>query len=179
MNRNLIAAGLAGIALTGGLLAFAHVPQGQPPAKEKEGDEVVVKLADAPAPIRAAIAKLTPEKGVKKVTKETDEGVTAFEADYEVDGVACSAKLTERGEVMELEKGVNAGALPEAVSKAIAKKYPKGAVKSAEAVQLFYFEVVMTTDGKTHEVKVFASGEVEDHEEADEEKDEKDEHGKK
>ncbi len=173
MKRNLITLGLTGLVLAGGVFAYANAqpakpaapaqPNVQPPVKEAD-DETPIKLTEAPEGVRAAILKLTPEKALKRVTKEDEDGVMLFEAEYEAEGIACSAKLTERGEVLEIEKAVKADKLPAAVTKALNKEYPGATIKSAESIQVFYFEVAVTSGGKTHPVKVYASGIIDDDE---------------
>ncbi len=143
-----------------------------------EDDEVVIKLGEAPEAVRTAVGKLTPADKVVKVTKETDEGITIFEVDYTKDGVNCSATLSGLGEVMELEKAVAETALPAAVMAELKKEYPNATFQSPIAVQKFYFEVGIVIDGKTHEVKVDAAGNIEDEHEGEHAKGEREEHKK-
>jgi hypothetical protein len=128
--------------------------------KDEEANETPIKLSDAPAPVKTAIAKLTPEKDIKKIVKESDEGVTIFEVEYQTDGKAHSADLSEAGDILALEAEVKADALPQAVSKAVTKAFPNSTIKSAESLQEFYYEVVVMADGKPHHVKVNATGEI-------------------
>ena len=55
---------------------------------------------------------------------------------------------------MEIEKPIDAKALPQAVSNAIKQKYPSGIVKKAEESD----KTVNGTHNKTYEVKVEAAG---------------------
>jgi len=129
-----------------------------------ETKEETIKLADAPEAVRNAVAKLTSADKVTKVIKETDEGVTVFEVEYTVESAACSAAFSSAGDVLELEKGVNESAVPAAIMAALKKEFPKATLKDFNSVQKFYYEVDVVIDGKKHEVKVDASGEIDDEE---------------
>lgn len=186
MNTRLLGIGFCSLALAGAVtaLTLAQPPQpgGKPapkpeakqpeakPAEKADGD-VEIKIAEAPEPVRAAIAKLTPADKVKKVLKETEDGVTTFEVEYTEGGLDCSAALTAAGDVMEIEKGMKDTALPAAATAALKKAYPGATFKDMVAVQKFYFEVEVVINGKGHGVRVDAAGQIEDeHHEADKEK---------
>lgn len=133
--------------------------------EENEGDEASIQLADAPAPVRMAILKLTSEKSISKIMRESDEGMTAFEVEYTEGGAESSALLTDQGVVMELEKSVDKDSLPPAAMKAVMKHRPNATVKKAVSVQAFFYEVELSVDGKDRAVKVHANGQVEEEEE--------------
>ena len=186
MNNRSLALSLSALLVTGAAigLAYAQTPPAKPPAtpptapkqaEKDEGDEaneVTIQFADAPAAVKIAAIKLTPEKNIKKVSKETDEGVTIFEVEYtSSDGKSMSADLSEKGDVLSIDTDIKPEALTEAAAKAIKKAYPSGTIKGAEAVQEFYFEVRVMADGKPHEVKVTATGEIKGRHEQDEDKD--------
>jgi hypothetical protein len=63
---------------------------------------------------------------------------------------------------MEIEKSVKESSLPAAIMAALRKDYPKATFKDPNLVQKFYYEVDIVIDGKTHEVKVDAAGNIED-----------------
>jgi len=131
---------------------------------DDEGDdEGAIELSEAPRAVQRAIRNIVADNPIQQIEKETEEGVTTYEVEFLVDQVKYSARMTEQGEVMELEHEVSAEALPQAAARAIQKEFPRGTVKSIEAVQLFFYEVEITTaNGKTREVTVFASGDIED-----------------
>jgi len=169
METRKLAAGFVSIALLAGAGAWAFaLPAGQPPAAEKAGeeaDEEVIDLAKAPAAVRAAALKVAGtggEKAIRKVIKEEDEGVTTFEIEYSEGGVEWSAALSVNGDVLELEKSVKESAIPGAALDALKKDYPKATIKSVHSVQKFFYEVEVVIDGKSHEVKVDATGDIED-----------------
>lgn len=151
-----------------GVWAFAQQPQAAKPAapavhandKEEGDDETVIKLADAPEAVRAATGKVTPADKVTKVIKETDEGVTTYEVEYTDANGEASARFSDAGDVIELEHRVKVA--PAAVLAAITKAHPKATIGDVTAVQTFSYEVAVTIDGTTHEVKVDAAGEIDD-----------------
>lgn len=180
MNAQLMTRTLVALALAGAILGIAWaqdkppaVPGQKAPAKPeaKEEDEAAeaqeMKLADAPKPVQAAINKLTGGKSAK-ISKESDEGVTIYEVAYEVDGQKHSADISAAGDVIALEAVVKADSLPKAVTDAIAKAHPKSTIKQAESVQEFFYEIVVTVDGKNHALKVSPAGEIEGAEAKDE-----------
>jgi hypothetical protein len=165
MNKRIVEWGLALVLLSGGAigLALAQAPRGEAnQVIEDDGDKAGIKLADAPAPVRAAIAKLTADKNVKQIFKEVSNGTTTYDVEYQVDGQASDVEISESGEVLEIATVIKAAALPEAASKAVAKAFPKGTIKGAESVQVFFYEVVVTVNGEDREIKVGANGQIAD-----------------
>jgi hypothetical protein len=184
MNTRLLSTGLLSAALLSGAAVWAVAqPSGHSPASAKaagnekdEPDEEVIDLAKAPEGVRTAAIKLAgSEKAIKKVIKEEDEEVYTYEVEYTADGVDCSAVFSTTGDLMELEKSATEAKVPAAVLAALKKDYPGATFKDLNAVQKFFYEIDVVIDGKTHEVKVDAAGNIEDKHDA---KDEHEEHGK-
>lgn len=132
--------------------------KGESAEKGEEGDEEeVIPFSKAPNAVRTAMAKLAAETDVKKVERASEDGLVAFEIEYMADGEKRSATMTDKGEMIEIERP--AKALPEAVKAALAKAMPDAKLGNIESVQLFYYEIAVTTkDGKKGEAKVFANG---------------------
>ena len=158
----LLTLGLIGYALAQNSAVAKSTAASNLIASEDEDDETPINLGDAPAAVRAALAKITPDKNVKKVIKEVDDGITTYEVEYEADGKASSVEFSEGGDVLEIETTLAANALPAAVSQAIAKAFPKGSIKEAAAIQTYHYEVVVTVNGKEKEVEVAANGQMDD-----------------
>lgn len=135
-------------------------------AEEEEGEKEV-KLSEVPEAVQAAFRKAAGANPLRKIEQETDDGVSAYEAEFEADGVKQSVKCSASGDVMELEKEINVRALPMAVIEGLREEYPQATLESAESVQVFFYEVELKENGKTFEVKVFASGDVDDDEDED------------
>jgi uncharacterized membrane protein YkoI len=152
-------------------------------AEDDDEDEIVISLTEAPVAVRDAVDKLVAGNPVTKIIKETDDGVTEYEAEYSVAGAEQSVKLSEAGDVLEVENEVEPAVLPEAVRKALADNYPGSRIAEATAVEEHYYEVEIEVNGKTFEVEVSPSGAVEgdEHEgmKCKAECDKDDHHGKK
>ena len=128
----------------------------------EEEDAQVVTMDAAPAAVREAFAQLAPAASVTKVERLTDEGAARYEIEFMADGTAQSATLSDDGHVIELERELPADKLPAAVRAALGHDFPGATVSKAESVQLSYYEVQVTSGGKKHEVKVYATGDIED-----------------
>lgn len=137
----------------------------------KEDEEKRISIGQAPPAVQAAILKIVGGNPIKEIVMEMDDGVAEYEAEYTVNGVEHSVTCAATGHVMELEHGVPATSLPPAVLSALARRFPGAKIKEAAAVQVFFHEVELEKDGKKVEVSVMASGEIEDAENEDEEKD--------
>ncbi len=200
-SGGLIGLGLFTLAVFGGISAngangtwaIARQPQTPRPSaapaaaadhdKMEDGDdEVIIKLADAPEGVRAALTKITSADKVTKVIKEEDDGITTFEVEFTDAGMESSVVFSGTGEVLEIEKGIKEGSLPAAVLSAIKKEYPAGAFSGHTMVQTFHYEIEVTVNGKKHEIKVNAAGKIDDEDGGyenqnanDDEKDDKDE----
>lgn len=175
MKRNYLFASFAALALAGSSAYLAPHAMAASRAPEKEDDETVIKLDDAPAAVKAAVAKLT--SNVTKMTKESEDGETTYEAEYKDGDVECSVSLTASGDVIEMEKAIPASQLPAAAAEALKNKYSGATVGEITAVQKTVYEVKITEGGKTREIKIDPRGKVKD--KADKEKEEKDEKDEK
>lgn len=67
--------------------------------------EEVIDLADAPEPVRAAIAKAANGKKVKQVEKGVEKGKTFYEAQIESAKGTLEVKLDATGKELEREEG--------------------------------------------------------------------------
>jgi hypothetical protein len=146
---------------------------------DADGDEVVeteIPFAEAPQVVRDAFAGLFKNAKATRTEHIVDEAVTKYEIEFAQDGGTASATFSDRGEIMEIEHPANMKTFPEAIRREIEKDHPGAVIKSADAVQLFYYELTVVVDGKTIEVIAFASGDIEDHVAGGESGDEGDEH---
>ncbi len=174
MDTRKLSVGFVSIALLAGAGAWAFAQPGQPPqpagqaqpkGEEKEGDEEeVITLDKAPEAVRAAAIKLVGDaKNITKVIKEEDdEDVVQYEVEYNEGAVKCAAIFSTAGELMETEKGTSEAKLPAPVMAALKKDYPKATFANPFVVTKMFYEVEIVIDGKKHEVKVDASGNIED-----------------
>jgi hypothetical protein len=174
MNPRRISIGIVSLILVAGAGAWAFaqpVPsskpaaQPQPKTEEKEGDEEeVITFEKAPQAVRAAALKLAGDaKNITKVVKEEDDDdMMQYEVEYNDGAVKCSALFSTAGDVMETERSTTEATLPPAALAALKKEYPKATFSGHSLVTRTFYEVDVVIDGKTHEVKVQASGAIKD-----------------
>lgn len=163
MTAKLLRTGLLAVSFSAGVVSALAFSQ---PPKERD-DEVAIKFSEAPEPVRAAALKVAPEKNMTKVTRESDDGITTYEVEFTEDGGSGSGTFTRMGDVLEIEHGIPESKLPAAAIAAVRKAYPGTTLGPIVIVTKTYYEVQVSKDGKKHEVRVDASGEIE-HEEGDE-----------
>lgn len=183
MDTRKLSVGLVSLALLAGAGAWAFAQPVQPPqpagqprpaGAEKEGDdEEVITLDKAPEAVRAAAIRLAGDaKNITKVIKEEDdEDVVQYEVEYNEGATKCAAIIAVSGELMETEKGTTEAKLPAAVMAALKKDYPQATFANPFVVAKMFYEIEVVINGKKHEVKVDASGNIED------ESEDGDEHG--
>jgi hypothetical protein len=159
--RTLAILSLVGIAGAGSL-AFAAISKPHSPwSPASEGgdwSETEIKLTDLPEAARAIVKKSTKDDSVKKVTKETAHGVTTYEIDYMDGSVACAMLLSAAGDVIESERGIAHDKIPAAAMAALMQRYPNATLGDAVVATKVVYEVEITVDGKKREVKMEASG---------------------
>jgi hypothetical protein len=159
--RTLAILSLVGIAGAGSL-AFAAISKPHSPwSPASEGgdwSETEIKLTDLPEAARAVVKKSTKDDSVKKVTKETAHGVTTYEIDYMDGSVTCAMLLSAAGDVIESERGIAHDKIPAAAMAALMQRYPNATLGDAVVATKVVYEVEITVDGKKREVKMEASG---------------------
>lgn len=189
MNTRQLSVGLVSLVLLAGAGAWAFTRPGQPPnpagstqpmGEERENDEEeIITLDKAPEAVRAAAIKLAGDaRHITKVSKEEDdEDALTYEVEYtEGSGpsaVACAAIFSAAGDLMETEKATSKTDLPAAVLAALKKDYPRATFTDPQFVTRMFYEINVVIDGKKHEVRVDASGNIEDGSQGDNEKGEK------
>jgi hypothetical protein len=161
--RTLAILALVGIAGAGSL-AFASISTPRAPWRpvSDESDETEIKVADLPDAARAIVKQSTKDDSVKKVTKEMAHGVTTYEIDYIDGSVACAMLLSAAGDVIESERGIAHEKIPAAAMAALKQRYPNATLGDAVVATKVVYEVEITVDGKKREVKVEASGAIDD-----------------
>jgi hypothetical protein len=168
-SENQAASGVAAKSMTSS--EKKEAPMAEKKEASEEGGERAVTLESVPASVRQAIEKEIGEKGkLVKLVEESEEGKTAYEADFIKDGVECSVKVAPSGAVVEVEKKVSEEGLPEVVKQALRKAVGKGKVKESLAVTSYFYEFEVEEDGEMKEVKIDPLGKVDAEEEKSEEK---------
>ena len=132
-------------------------------------DEEKVALDKLPEPVVAAVKKRFPHGEMTGASKETEDGKTVYEVSVKDGGTKLDVTVSADGKIAGIEKGIAAKDLPQAVTEALAKKYPHATHKTVEEVikvadgkeTTEYYEVLLVTaDKKTVEVEVKADGTI-------------------
>ena len=141
---------------------------------DESGDmEKPIKLADAPAAVRATVEKELAGGGkLKKLSKESEDGKTVYEAEIKDGKTEMSLNISADGKVLERETKIKKKDLPDGAMKAIKAKYPGAKVGAAEKVEKdgkTTYEVAVTPDGddEAREITLDADGKIVKDEEAD------------
>lgn len=135
---------------------------------EDDKGEEPASLADLPPVVREAIRRVAGPSAIQEVEKATKAGVTTYEAEYRVDGVEHSVRVSAAGEVLEVEKEVPPARLPAEVRAAVHKRVPGGVIREVEAVyvgggaSLTYYQIEVKDGPRKRELKVRPSGEIEE-----------------
>ncbi len=161
--------------LTLGVFAIAYA-QNQWTVEEREHE---IPYSELPEAVRTAAEEILGSSGDYEAETEVEEGVRWYEVETERDGKEISFKFTADGVLVEREEEVSFDALPEAVQRELNKNYPGADFNEIEAVELHYYEVELRINGREREIRIFASGDIEDDddEEDDDEDDDDDEDG--
>ena len=134
------------------------------------GDEKKVPLSEVPKVVLDAVRARFPGAELKEAEKEVDEDEATFEISLTAAGKHVTVSVDDEGEIEEIETELSIAGLPKAVADAIAAKFAKATIKKAEELveiddgkEEKSYEVQLATAGdETREVKLKASGEIED-----------------
>jgi hypothetical protein len=114
---------------------FVSGPDARTFAQDKK-----ISKKDVPAAVLTAFQKAYPNAKIKGFLTETEGGKTYFEIESVEGKKTIDALVQPDGTIYEVEEGMPAKELPEAVRTAVAAKYPKGTIDS---------KVEKTTQGST------------------------------
>lgn len=164
-----LALSLASLALLCSACASAHHPEAA-----KEDDESEVAASAVPQLVKDSIAKAYPSATASEWTRETEDGVTYFEAELKIAATGAAAARSmdvlvraSDGQIVEEEERIEASALPAAVSKAIATA-PFAGLELRRAERIVkngkrdapLFEVLLGPKGHAQEVVFDSNGKV-------------------
>ncbi len=141
-----------------------------------EADEEKIPLKDVPKVVMEAVMTRFPKAEATGAEKVVEKGKTSYEVSLKNSGKTVDVALTAAGKITAIETLLATSDLPKAVAKAVADKYPKGTVKSAEELieiadgkETKNYEVVVTISAKkaieltvTPEGKVLSEEDAED-----------------
>jgi len=134
-------------------------------AKDKKSSRAVL-----PAAATRAIKKAFPKAAIGQVERER-ESVVLYEVELEQDGREVEVEVTPGGRIVEVERAVTKGELPDAVAGALAKLAGDAKIKEIEKVEIHaavkvvklrkvrvVYEAEFIKDGKKVEVKIAENG---------------------
>ena len=125
------------------------------------GTDVKVQMSDLPPAVQAAVKERTKDAKLLGLVKETEHGVTTWEAETTVNGKGRDVSFDKTGAVVAVEQEVELDEIPAAAKAAIQKKLGKGTLKKVESVTVgkaVSYEATILVNGKTAEVGVNADG---------------------
>ncbi|MBK8267276.1 MAG: hypothetical protein IPK83_02815 [Planctomycetes bacterium] len=143
-----------------GVLANAAPPKGEDGEKER-----VVKESEVPAAALGALKKLAGGAKIAKFEEEIEHGSKFYEGEWMVDGGKKEARVTEHGDLVEIEESVSEAASPKSVVAAARKMAGDGAAIQIEKKTLIVYEVKFEIQGKRHEICLTPDGRAQ-HDEA-------------
>ena len=90
-------------------------------------------FADCPKAVTDGVAKAFPKSKVDKCHPEHEDGKDIFEAKItRADGTKAEVDVAADGSILQVEEKIAVDALPDAVKKAFAARYPKAKAPRAE-----------------------------------------------
>jgi len=121
--------------------------------------EQEVKLADLPAPVRAAVEKWLAGGTIKKITKEEEAGKVVYDVEATVKGKHAEADIAADGTVLTTEEEIAFDSLPKAVRDA-AEKYFGGTKELKASKELDAGKTLYEVEGKKATVKFDEAGKI-------------------
>jgi uncharacterized membrane protein YkoI len=125
---------------------------------EEDEAEVEVAWDQIPKAVQDGLAAVLGGAAPDELTRELEGGVTVYEAEYELNGSEYSVEVSENGDVLESEVEIAPSSLPSAILERLAQSAPDAEIEEVELVTVSFYEVELTSQGKTHEVKMLANG---------------------
>ena len=112
-----------------------------------------------PSSVAAAFIKRFPDVSNVKWTKENAK---EYEAEFQSKGIKMSANFDLNGNWKETETEIPVKDLPEAVIKAISKKYAAAVISGADKIEKpggkIFYEAEIKINGKKKEVELYPDG---------------------
>ncbi|MFO0967832.1 MAG: PepSY-like domain-containing protein [Gemmataceae bacterium] len=154
--------------LFGGLavLVAALFFTGSGRSDDKEGKADLDKI---PKAVMDTLKGRFPKAVIDKWTREKEGADVVYDIEFKIGARKWEADIKENGTLLNFEKEIAVKDLPEAVAKAVAKRYPKG--KMTEAMEMTdvkgkeeklhgYEIIVRKADGKSVEITLAPDGKV-------------------
>jgi uncharacterized membrane protein YkoI len=137
------------------------------PVLAAQAQEKKVPLKKVPKAVLKAVKDKFPGAEVKSASTEKDEKddkKIVYEVTIKHKGSNIDVSVTPEGKIVSIEKQIAFKDLPEAVSAAVKKKYPKAKIKLTEEVtkgdEITYEILLVTTEKKTYEIVLDPKGKI-------------------
>lgn len=120
-------------------------------------------LNEVPAAVRERIQSVVAGGKVEEISRESEDGVTVYEVEYEVSGTDRAATILEDGTLVEEETELTEAQLPAPVRHAVSKAatdWKIGEVSQVNAKGQTFYEVDVRSGGAKQELKVAADGTI-------------------
>ena len=147
-------------------IAVALTLYGQAPPQKKPGKEATEradKKDKAPQAVLDNFKKQYPNASIRNISSEKQAGRTVYEIES-MDGTQRRDLIYEAdGKVISTEELIPNAQIPKTVVEALAAKYPKSAIVSAERLtdkDGMRYEVILKINGKNTSVEVDPSGKM-------------------
>jgi len=128
--------------------------------EEEDEEEDELSLEQVPDAAREAILRAAKGAKIEEVERETENGLTLYEAEWRINGRKCAVEVTADGTVVELEESVNIKAVPAAVRRAAESAFGKTAGLKAEKKTITLYELEGRIGQKKREVLISPTGKV-------------------
>jgi hypothetical protein len=159
MKRNrLLFVGLFCLVLALPIFGFSVLANEKKDGDKKDDAEKAMSWGSLPPAAQKAFASLLKTSKPEKITQETDDGATTYEAAQKVDGRMEEAKVAENGQVLEVEETIPLTDLPPAVVDKVKSTMPKAEIKEVRRVTQYFYEVELSKGSHSKEVKLFGNG---------------------
>lgn len=149
------------------------------------GKDEEIAIGKLPKAVVDAIMAKFPGAQLDEAVKETEDGKTVYEVELKQKQQEYVVSVTPEGKITEVEREIAIKDLPKAVTEALAKKYPKAALRDAEEATAdgkITYEIVVavkvTIDANGKILKEDAEEDDDDEDDDDDGEDDKEEDGK-
>jgi len=129
-------------------------------------------LDKIPKAVMETLKSKFPKAEITKWSKETEKGTVVYDLEFTESGKKAEMDVKEDGTIINIERVIEAKDLPEAVAKAVEKKFPKATLKevmeckAGKEEKLEGYEIVLVTEDKKHfEIMVDPTGKIVEEEE--------------
>jgi hypothetical protein len=147
-----------------------------------QAGEEKIDLKKLPPGVLAAVRAKFPEGKLTGAAKEEEDRKVIYEVTLTDHDAKVDVAVSPKGKILEVEKVVAVGKLPQAVAATIKTQYPRAKITKSEEVIKYeedeeeerFYEVILSIEGKDSiEVKLSPKGKVLDDEGDDDENDKK------